>query len=698
MKILIRISILGFLIFFELIPCRGQIQRSVDSVRYLIDHTEEDTVKLYYIISLSSLVKKYDRKKAFEIAKEAVALANHITYKCHKAMAYDNLAYMYYELNKLDSSLLIYNKALEILDTVKCKDKLGEIYNGIGITYREKGDFIKSIEYHQKALNICNTIGDTTLLITVLRTIGIPFRHLGKDEETLKYYFRALRLAEETNRMDELAYLNNNIGSVYLGQNFAEKALPYLQVSKRLLEKLDYKNDLITVTINLAVAYSHLDSFQRSLKYYTTAEQYAKETDNSQALALILTNAGGLYFRQGKYKQSLQYHMKANKIATKQNHYFAIYNSLFGIGQVYHATNQNTKAIQYLNRALKTSREIGYILGIRNTTELLSEVYEKQGLYKEALVAHKEFFQANDSLFHESKIEEITRMEMQYEFDKVQGEQELLNKQKSQAYEAELKQQKQYRNAAITGFIIIVIIAIILIYIFRLKQKQRVQKLQTDLFQYMQKSMSQQMNPHFIFNTLTSIQYFLDQNEREEGMKYVQKFAQLMRTALNNSQHATVSIADEIEFLKLYADLEALRFQTPFDLQIEIENEIDQQHYQIPAFLLQPIVENSIKHGIATLDEKGKIYLGIQHKNGILHCIVEDNGVGIKVSKNYLAEKSGIMKKHKSMATNLLQKRLQLLGLYYSKDFILKYSSAQKLSGTRSGTRVELDLPVIYSE
>ncbi len=695
MKIFIRISIFILFVHSDLISTYCQIQKSVDSVQYLINNAEEDSTKLFYTISLSSLVKKYDRKKAFEIAKEAVALGNRIPHGCHKAMAYDNLAYMYYELNNLDSALLIYNQTLKILDTVKCKEQQAAIFNGIAITYREKGDLIKSIEFHKKALNTYSTTKDTAMLISVLRTIGIPFKLLGKSDEALKCYYHAIHLAEKINMTNELAYLNNNIAGVYLSDNLPEKALPFLLKSKMLLEKLDYKDNLITINNNLAILYARLDSFNKSFNYYAIAEKYALETNDTLSIAHILTNIGGLYFTQGDYKQSLQYHMKAHKIAVAKNLYLIVYNSSFGIGQVYYAQNQMAKAIQYLKQALNTSRETGYLEGIRNSTELLSEIYEKQGRYKEALVAHKEFIQAKDSLFNKNQVEEITRMEMQYEFDKVQHEQELINQQKSQAYEAELKQQKTYRNAALTGTLLILIMAIILIYIVRLKQKQRVQKLQSDLFQSMQKSMSQQMNPHFIFNILTSIQYFLDKNEREEGMKYVQKFAHLMRTALNNSQQATVAIADEIEFLRLYADLEALRFKIPFELQIEIEEQVNQQEYQIPAFLLQPIVENSIKHGIAPLNEKGRICVSILRKNDFLQCIVEDNGIGINDPGN-TEEKNGILKKHKSMATNLLQKRLQLLELYYNRKFRLNYSSAQRLTGVNTGTRVELDLPIIH--
>lgn len=694
MKITARISVIVLLTYADLLSAYCQIQKSIDSVQYLINNAREDSTKLYYLISLSSLVKKYDRGKAFNIAKKAAQLGEQIEQGCYKAMAYDNFAYMHYEVNKLDSALLLYKQTLEIVDTVKCKEELAELYNGTAIVYREMGKLIKCIQYHEKALATCKETKDTVMLVSILRTLGIPLKLLGKYDKALEYYFIAMRLAEKKNIVYELAYLNINIASVYLSQNFPEKALPFLLQSKKILEKLEYKSELITVNINLAALYLRFDSIDKAFDYYAIAEKYARETNNILKISHILSNVGGLYFELGNYEKALQNQIAAYKIASENNLYLIVFNAAYGLGQIYQAQNQTEKALRYLKQALKISRETGFLEGIQKTSQLLGSIYEQQGRYKEAFLAQKEFIMVNDSLYNESKVKEITRMEMQYEFDKIQHEQELVNLQKTQTYESELRQQKTYRNAAILGVILILLLSLILFYLLRLRHQQKLQKLQNDLFQYMQKSMSQQMNPHFIFNTLTSILYFIDQNERETGMKYVEKFAMLMRVALNNSQQATVAISDEIEFLQLYVDLEALRFKKPFELLINIDDKIDQKNYHIPAFLLQPIVENSIKHGLIPIDESGKIFIGIQQKNNYLACVVEDNGIGIGSTEK--PKNTGeVFKKHKSMATNLLHQRLQLLGMYYNREFILRYSPAQILSGKYAGTRVELELPLI---
>ncbi|MBA7680623.1 hypothetical protein ES703_88944 [subsurface metagenome] len=214
-----------------------------------------------------------------------------------------------------------------------------------------------------------------------------------------------------------------------------------------------------------------------------------------------------------------------------------------GLANTYISLDQPTKAIKFLKLGLETAKRTGYLDGIKDSSGLLSKAYAKTGNYKEAYLAHVEY---------KSKVEEITRLEMQYEFDKKQQEQDFINKQKNLAYLSELKQQKTLRNAAISGAFLVIVIALITIYYYRLRQKEKVHKLQSDLFLYMQKSLSQQMNPHFIFNTLNSIQYFIHINNKEASLDYIGKFASLMRMALYNSQYPTIPLQDELEILKLY--------------------------------------------------------------------------------------------------------------------------------------------------
>lgn len=193
------------------------------------------------------------------------------------------------------------------------------------------------------------------------------------------------------------------------------------------------------------------------------------------------------------------------------------------------------------------------------------------------------------------------------------------------------------------------------------------------------------LDPHFMYNALNSIQYFIMQNESQEALNYLSKFSRLMRQVLENSVSETVCIADELKALGFYLDLERMRFANSFDYTIFTDEEIDIQNTEIPSMLLQPYIENAIVHGMRGKEKGGMIKLSILLQGQDILCVVEDNGSGyIKAENNNKG--SG----HISRATEANINRLALLksgaGIY---TLELKDEN-----GNVCGTRVEIKIPV----
>src|SRR6185295_7264690 len=155
-----------------------------------------------------------------------------------------------------------------------------------------------------------------------------------------------------------------------------------------------------------------------------------------------------------------------------------------------------------------------------------------------------------------------------------------------------------------------------------------------------------QMNPHFIFNSLNSIQHFITTKEKEEALNYLSKFSKLIRQILENSRENTVSIANELQLLQLYVQLEQLRFSNKFTYHLHTDEELDIENTEIPPLLIQPYVENAILHGLVSKNGNGELNLSFEKKNGALICKVEDNGIGRKQSAMLLEKKES---KHKSL-------------------------------------------------
>jgi LytS/YehU family sensor histidine kinase len=277
---------------------------------------------------------------------------------------------------------------------------------------------------------------------------------------------------------------------------------------------------------------------------------------------------------------------------------------------------------------------------------------------------------------------------MQYELNKKQEQMEAEAKEKEAEHLAETKRYKLIRNITIVGFFVILIIALLAIIVFRYRQKQKLVNLKNEIDKYRQRLMTQQINPHFIFNTLNSIQYFIYNNKKEESMEFVSQFAQLMRLNLYNSQRDTIALQDEIEALKLYLELERTRLEDLFDYSIEIDPAIDSKTQLVPSFLIQPLVENSIKHGVLNRKQKGNIQTRIIRKKDSLIYSVIDNGIGFERSK--VSQKDPA---HTSYGLELTNKRVSLIGLLNSKQTYFTFADIKNNKGVCTGAKVELVIP-----
>ncbi|MBN2681190.1 MAG: histidine kinase [Bacteroidales bacterium] len=241
------------------------------------------------------------------------------------------------------------------------------------------------------------------------------------------------------------------------------------------------------------------------------------------------------------------------------------------------------------------------------------------------------------------------------------------------------------------------IISLILLSRFRgLKRKHSIEKkildVEKQLFDHERKALRLQMNPHFIFNTLNSIQYFILQNDKLSSNRYLTMFSKLMRLTLDNSQHNTIVLNDELESLKLYVELESLRFEEKFDYKFEVDENLALADIQIPSMIIQPYVENAIKHGLMNKEGKGELLIIVKQQEDDILCIVEDDGVG--------REKADAIKKqrqlqHVSLGTKITEDRLRLINMLYGSDLRITYTDLKDGAGIGCGTRVSILIPIM---
>jgi hypothetical protein len=200
-----------------------------------------------------------------------------------------------------------------------------------------------------------------------------------------------------------------------------------------------------------------------------------------------------------------------------------------------------------------------------------------------------------------------------------------------------------------------------------------------------------QMNPHFLFNSLNSINHFIIKNKAEEASEYLTKFSRLIRLILSNSKTPTVTLANELEALRLYIQMEQLRFQNRFEYKIEVEEDVETEYVEIPPLLVQPYVENAIWHGLLNKEGVGHLLLRVYQEDQFLYIIIQDDGVGRKKAQEL---KSRSATKNKSMGMQITSDRVAILNQLTEQDASVEITDMEDILGNATGTKVLLKIPV----
>ncbi|MGB0521815.1 MAG: histidine kinase, partial [Flammeovirgaceae bacterium] len=207
------------------------------------------------------------------------------------------------------------------------------------------------------------------------------------------------------------------------------------------------------------------------------------------------------------------------------------------------------------------------------------------------------------------------------------------------------------------------------------------------------KALQAQMNPHFIFNALNSIQSFILDNNERLANKYLTRFSKLMRLSLEASKSKYILIGQEVKLLNSYMELEELRFGGKFKYTLLVDPEINQATFKVPGMIIQPFVENAIHHGLIYREDQGDLMVEFIRKNDNVLCVVDDNGIGRKKASE-IQQKMG--KTHKSRATQIIDERLNAIERIGGVEISIKITDKENQQGMAKGTRVEICFPVLH--
>lgn len=245
------------------------------------------------------------------------------------------------------------------------------------------------------------------------------------------------------------------------------------------------------------------------------------------------------------------------------------------------------------------------------------------------------------------------------------------------------------------ALLILVLIGVVTIF-FKIREKKLIAKNEVDrkntitekrMVELELKALRSQMNPHFIFNILNSIQHYIIKNDFRSTNRYITQFAKLIRTVLNLSEKAVITIQEELDMLTLYMSLEKMRFSEQFSYEIVVGEEIDVDYDEIPSMLIQPYVENSIWHGLMNKEKKGNIKINLSLSDGYLCCAIEDNGIGREEAEKIRSRRKIAQK---SVGMSITKERLDLIN---ENNVNVKTIDLKDKSGIALGTRIEIKIP-----
>ncbi len=569
------------------------------------------------------------------------------------AQSYALLGDNYLHLKQYDLAISNYYKSLQSIENTDVQLNLGK-------SYALSGNISESNNIYKTVLNKKNTA-----LQQIMAQEGMGYNTENNIPKALEYYRAALALAEKNKITSKIAELNAKIAELLAKSGNKSESNAYLQNTLRSSENEPIQK---RVSVQNQVA----DVYQ-SNKDFDSEIELRKKTISELEKANV------------------------NKISSETNGFFnddaiSISQLNLEIGRAYIDKKEFDKAIPYLEKSAQNAKKFKDLEVEKNALQKLSELYKNIGNSKKALENYQEYAKLVDLLYQQKELEIQSAMSLSNELRDKQNrinsleKDRVLSESQYQLFESEQKLAvANYRRQKmlILGMgIVLVLLGISVLAMYR-SNKQK--KLANNVLAL--KSLRSQMNPHFIFNALNSVNNFIAQNDERAANRYLTDFSTLMRSVLNNSEEDFIPLTKEIELLKLYVQLEHSRFTDKFDYTLDIDENLNEEQFQIPPMLIQPYVENAVWHGLRYKETKGFLKIEFIQKDADTILIsISDDGIGRQKSKEL---KTQNQKKQESKGMNNVKKRIEILNEMYADKVKVNISD---LHPDGSGTKVVVEL------
>jgi len=636
----------------------------IDSLQKDISKSKNGTSKIETLYNLAVTIAPNDSAAALHYANECILLSKKI--KWQKGIALSHLAYAktFYEVSEYAISLKHCDSAYSIFKKLNDVENEGNALRATANAYDRLGNITKSLEFNYSALHAFEAINNKAGIGRSYNGLGTEYYKLLDYAKAIENYKKALIIFRQLNDKYFTASAIDNMASVFLDEGKYDSANVYNLQAIKIFEEINHLPAMARIYGNRGNLLTKMHDAKSAYDYYMLA------TNIDEKLG-IKRELGGNYGCMGELcliiaKDSLNQYILPDEFKTSKE-------------------NLLKKSKYYLTKALPIIKSANDIDWAMYYSKVASETEERLGNYKAALALHKDYTLYRDSIFNDENKKKIAALETERLTEVKNKEIQLLNQQR--AFDAsEVKRQTLIRNIIVAAVIIIAVLSFIFIRAYNKRKKSAFDQ---QVSEVEMKALRAQMNPHFIFNSLQSINKYVIENDKENASGYLSKFASLMRLILENSREQEVPLEKDLQALELYMQLEALRFKNKFAYSIETDPAINKENTLIPPMLLQPFVENAIVHGFNQTGN-GMIKVVVHKENDMMKCIIEDNGSGRLNTGGDIDEN----KKRKSLGLKIITERLDIINQLKHVKAAINIFDLKDTENRPRGLRIELLLPL----
>lgn len=647
-----------------------------------------DTARMRFLVNaISDSLDEGQLNAVMEWSRLGLAMAEKNNVDSMKGIFYFDIAKAYtYKYNKFDSAIFYYKKVLPYFPDRNRK------YNAFSIReimdrYADLGNKDSSFVYLDTLKAFIDTMADNhPKKVTLSQTIATVYEWFGMYRSAIHYYQIAINGDRANKNFKGLGLALANLGVLYSEMQDGNKAIQY---SKEALQYLtDVNMPYMQTAANIATYYSDSARYDSAAKYLTLSNTVVEKINDNEQRVVNSNILAGILIAKKKYDVANDILDNNLKVLSGNQDMGNLCKTLLAYATLDTSRKQYDAAKKHLGTVLDISRKNEYkimsVLALQN----LYLISSTTGDYKAAFQYQQEYMKLKDSMANDKAKADLNDLEISYKT--LQKEQQIALLQKDN----DIKGLQLAESNRIKLIYILVIVFLAAFFSLLYYQRNRRNKIETAKIkaELQTQVLRSQMNPHFIFNCLNSIDNFIMQNDKRQASDYLNKFSQLIRAILDSSRNEVVPITKDMEALKLYVELEQLRFNNKFTFNVQVDPALTGGDYLVPSLLVQPFVENAIVHGMAHSEEKElNLFVSASLEGDKIKYTIQDNGIGREKAKVYNMQNKPY---HKSVGLKITEERINIFNDQDKKESIriVDLYDENKQPG---GTKVEIILKAI---